>query len=489
VVLLGIDIGTSGTKGVLVTPAGEVLASEQIGHEISLPRPGWAEVDAERVWWSDVREICRRLVARVPGEVVGVGVSGVGPSLVLCDADLVPQRPAILYGIDTRASAEIADLTKRYGAEEILASSGKFLTSQALGPKLEWVRRHEPDVWRRSVGWYGCHSYLAAKLTGEYVLDHHTASQCDPLYRVPDFAWHADWAADLSAPMRLPRLAWPSEVIGTVTDASAAETGLRAGTPVVAGTVDALAEAFSVGVRSPGDVMIMYGSTIFVVQIMGEYRAVPNLWTTAGVDPRTHALTGGTATAGSFISWLQRLMGDPDLDGLGAKAAAVAPGCEGLLVLPYLAGERTPLFDPNARGVVAGLTLRHTRAHLLRASYEGIGFGVRQMLDLFSDPAVPTNRTVAVGGGLRSPVWTSVISDITNRTQQIPKEGIGACYGSAQLAAIGIGLVPAGTDWTVIDREVPPNSANRTRYDELYRVWLQLYPGTRDPIHSLAGWS
>lgn len=232
--------------------------------------------------------------------------------------------------------------------------------------------------------------------------------------------------------------------------------------------------------------MIMYGSTMFVVQIIADYRATPNLWTTAGVDPYTHALTGGTATAGSLTTWLQTIMGGVDLTSLVAEAAAVPAGSEGLLVLPYLAGERTPIFDPEARGLMAGLTLRHSRAHLLRASYESIAFGVRQMLDLFSDSMAPASRTVAVGGGLRSPVWTSVISDVTGRIQQIPGQSIGACYGSAQFAAIGTGLVPPETDWTKIEREVAPDPANRELYDDLYQTWLELYPATRSQMHRLA---
>ena len=484
-VLLGIDLGTSGTKGVLVTPDGEVCRSDQIPHVISLPRPGWAEVDAERVWWGDVRELCRRLTADCSYQVVGVGISGVGPSLVLCDSDLVPQRPAILYGIDTRASAEIDELTRRYGAQAILRSCGKFLTSQALGPKLEWVRRNEPDVWRSSTAWFGSQSFVTAKLTGAHVLDHHTASQCDPLYRVPDFGWHYDWAMEICSPLRLPRLAWPHEVLGEVSPAAAEQTGLRAGTPVIVGTVDAMAEAFSVGVRAPGDLMIMYGSTMFVSQVLADYLAVPNLWTTAGVDPHTHALTGGTATAGSLTTWMQSLMGGVDLDVLGAEAAAVPAGSEGLLVLPYLAGERTPLFDPEARGLLAGLTLRHTRAHVLRASYEGIGFGVRQMLDLFPSQVGDGGRTVAVGGGIKSSVWTAAVSDITGRTQQMPRHGIGACYGSALLAAIGTGLVPPDTDWTKIEGEVAPDPERRELYEELYRCWRELYPATRPQMHRL----
>jgi xylulokinase len=297
-VVIGVDIGTSSTKGVLVTPTGQVLGTTQCPHKMSLPRPGWAEVDAERVWWGEVQQICRTLTAQAPGPVAGVCISGIGPSLVLCDSDLRPLRMAILYGIDSRATDEIALFNHRYGNAAILANGGKLLSSQALGPKMEWVRRHEPDIWEAARGWYSSHSFIVAKLTGENVLDHNTASQSDPLYRMPSFGWHHDWAIEICAPLRLPRLAWPGEVIGTVHESAAELTGLAVGTPVVAGTIDAFAEAFSVGVRQPGELMIMYGSTMFCVQVLADYYAHPDLWTTVGVEPGTLALAGGTATAG-----------------------------------------------------------------------------------------------------------------------------------------------------------------------------------------------
>lgn len=488
-VVVGVDIGTSSTKGVLVAADGRVLTTVQRAHQISLPRPGWAEVDAEGVWWSEVRAICRELVAAAPGPIAGVSISGVGPSLVLCDADLTPLRPAILYGIDSRATNEIALINSRYGEDAILANGGKRLSSQALGPKLEWVRRNEPEVWRAARGWYGSHSFITAKLTGENVLDHNTASQSDPLYRVPSFGWHHDWAMEICSPMRLPRLAWPSEVIGTVHAAGAEATGLPVGTPVVAGTIDASAEAFSVGVRQPGDLMIMYGSTMFCVQVLSDYTAHPDLWTTVGVESGTLALAGGTATAGILTAWLRELMGAPGYDTLVQEAAGVPLGSEGLLVLPYLAGERTPLFDPEARGLVAGLTLRHTRAHVFRAAYEGIAFGIRQMIDLFDASASRAERTVAVGGGTLSPLWTSIVSDVTGHTQLLPRETIGASYGGALLAAIGTGLVEPTTDWTVIDHKVEPDPERQARYDSLYPLWRELYPSTRDQMHRLAAWA
>ena len=370
-------------------------------------------------------------------------VSGVGPCLVLCDDDLRPLRPAILYGIDTRASAEIEALTDELG-EQRRSSSGRALCSRARPSGRSWsgCAATSPRCSSAATGWYGSNSYIAAKLTGEYVMDHHTASQCDPLYATREFDWNHEWAQRICGHLPLPRLVWPSDVVGAVSPAAAARRpGCRPGTPVVAGTVDAYSEAFSVGVRRPGDQMLMYGSTMFLVQIIDEYHSDPTLWATAGVEQQSRALAAGTSTAGSLIGWLQKITGGASFDELTAEAQVVPPGSEGLLMLPYFAGERTPVFDPQARGVVAGLTLRHGRGHLFRAAYEGISFGIRQILERFDD-AHPCIRTVAVGGGLRSPVWAQTLSDITGRTQLVPAQALGASYGDALLAAIGVGLVP-----------------------------------------------
>lgn len=484
--LLGIDMGTGSTKGVLVDTAGVVLASAAITHSMSLPRPGWAEVDAEATWWREVCEISNRLVREMPtgSSLAAMCVSGVGPCLVLCDDDLNPLRPAILYGIDTRATAEIHSLTQEFGAGAILQRAGTLLSSQAVGPKLEWVRRHEPEVFGRATGWYGSNSYIAAKLTGEYAIDHHTASQCDPLYVTSAFEWNVEWATRICGHLPLPRLVWPHEVVGRVHGDAATATGVPRGTPVVAGTVDAYAEAFSVGVRNTGDQMLMYGSTMFLVQLIDEYHSDPALWTTAGIERGSLALAAGTSTAGTMIGWLQSVTGGAPLDELMAEASAVPAGCEGLMALPYLAGERTPVFDPMARGLFAGLTLRHGRGHLFRAAYEGIGFGVRQILEMFDD-AHTGRRTVAVGGGLRSPVWAQAVTDITGRPQLVAEQGIGASYGDALMAAIGVELVAPETDWAKITHEITPNPDNRALYDELYETWRGLYPATKDLMHAL----
>jgi xylulokinase len=485
--LLGIDIGTGSTKGVLARPDGEILATVSRAHQMSLPRPGWAEMDAEAIWWGDVASISRELMGRAAGEAIaGVCVSGLGPCLVVTDDQGRPLRDAILYGVDMRATEEIEELTERLGAERIIERCGKALSTQAVGPKLLWLQRHEPEVWQRVRRWYSANGFVAARLTGEYVIDHHTASQCDPLYDLTENSWATDFAEAVAADLALPRLAWPSEVVGTVTAAAAAQTGLPEGTPVAAGTVDAWAEAFSAGVRRPGDLMLMYGSTMFFVQVLDRYMSHPALWTTTGVEEATYTLAAGMATSGSLTSWLQELVGGPPFEQLVAEAAATPPGSDGLILLPYFAGERTPIFDAHARGVVAGLSLRHGRGHLFRAVYEGIAFGIRQILEFLDDAAGPAQRIVAVGGGTQGGLWTQIVSDVSGREQQVPAQTIGACYGDALLAGIGTGLLPPTTDWSRISGSVEPDLANTELYEELYETYQALYPATKEHVHRLA---
>jgi xylulokinase len=484
--VLGIDIGSSSSKGVVADLDGRIVARAERPHRLSLPRPGWVEHDAEEVWWHDVRALCSELLPAAGAPVQAVSVGGIGPCVVPCDANLRPLRPAILYGVDTRAEAEIAELEERYGVEAILERGASALSSQALGPKLLWLQRHEPDVWARTAGWYMASSFVAARLTGEYVLDHHSASQCDPLYDFARATWAEDWAAEIAPGVPLPRLVWPAEVVGTVTAAAAEATGLPAGTPVAAGTIDAWAEAFSVGVRRPGDLMAMYGSTMFFVQVVEEARPSRVLWQTQGVEPGAPTLAAGMSTSGTLTQWLRELFGSPAWDELLAETAAVPPGARGLLLLPYFTGERTPIFDAHARGVLAGLTLAHGRGELLRATYEAIGYGTRQIHEAFAATAASAKRTVAVGGGTKSPLWLQIVSDVTGVEQELPAETIGASYGNALLAAIGAGLIPADTDWARIVETVSPSGASRELYDELYDLYGSLYPATRDIVHRLA---
>lgn len=484
--VLGIDIGTGSTKAVLCRTNGTVLATAAREHRTSTPRPGRVEMDAEDQWWAEVGQLSHELLAGVPAEAVrGVCVSGMGPCLVLTDADHRPLAPAVLYGVDSRAQQEIRDLEAEVGPDVLLARCGAMLSTQAVGPKLRWARDHQADVWRRARHWHGTSSFVVARLTGEVAMDHHTASQCDPLYDLRTRDWSRDVAWSVVEHLPLPRLVDAGEVVGTVHAVGARATGLAAGTPVVAGTIDAWAEAHSAGVREPGDAMLMYGSTTFVVAVQERLSPLPPLWTTAGTDPGSYSLAGGTSSAGSLTRWVRDLTGGPSFEALIEEARGVGAGSDGLLVLPYFAGERTPVFDPAARGVVAGLTLQHTRAHLFRACLEGIGFGITRMLDLFDGAPTPVRRLVAVGGGTRGGLWTQIVSDISGRTQHLPEQTIGASYGAALLAAAGTGLVPPETTWARTRHQVTPDPAAHDAYRRLAPLFDDLYPATRDVVHAL----
>ncbi|RJL33594.1 FGGY-family carbohydrate kinase [Bailinhaonella thermotolerans] len=481
--LLGVDIGTSGSKGVLVGPEGEVIATARRTHEVLRPRPGWVEQDAEKAWWREFCSISAELCAG--RRIEAVAVSGMGPCVLPASETGEPLRPAILYGVDTRATRQIRELRERYGPERVLERCGSPLTTQAVGPKLAWIRENEPDVWARTRRFFTCASFLVYHLTGAYALDHHSASQSVPLYDSREHRWIEDWADEIAPGVELPRLLWPDEFAGEVTPEAAAESGIPAGTPVTVGTIDAWAESVSVGVREPGDVMVMYGTTMFLLQVLGERRTSPNLWGTVGIDPGTYNFGAGMATSGAITNWLHALTGAP-YEELIAEAARVPRGSEGLLMLPYFAGERAPLFDADARGTLIGLTLHHGRGHLYRATLEATAFGVRHNLETMREAGAREKRLMAVGGGTRGHLWPQIVTDVLQEPQTLPTVTQGASYGNAHLAARALGRATRETCWNTPSREFHPDPEAAQVYDARYHLYRRLYESTKDIAHILA---
>jgi xylulokinase len=484
-VVFGVDIGTSSSKGVLVSLDGSIVAQATREHEVARPYPGHVEMDAA-TWWSELVGIAQELVAGVGDrEIVAVGVSGMGPCVLVTGDDGLPLRPAILYGVDSRATAQIAALEQELGADAILARGHAALSSQAVGPKLRWLAEHEPDVIARASRLFGPSSWLAFRLTGRYVLDHHSASQCWPLYDAEEGAWFEPWAEAIAPWLDLPPLAWPGDVAGMLSDAAAAATGLPAGVPVIVGTIDAWSEAVSVGAQRVGDLMLMYGTTMFLVATLDQPISSPTLWGTVGAWPGTSCLAGGMATSGAITAWLRELLGVSDYGDLLALAEAAGPGANGLLMLPYFAGERTPIQDPDARGMIAGLTLSHTRGDLVRAALEATAFGVRHNVETMVEAGARIERIVAVGGGAQSALWTQVVSDVTGLTQVIPTQTIGASLGAAYFAARTVADVSID-DWNPPLTVRHPDPDTRRDYDDAYATYLELYPATRSIAHRLA---
>ncbi len=484
--VFGIDVGTSSTKAVLTELDGTVLGSATRTHEVVRPHPGHVEMEPS-IWWDEFRSLAQELLPAHPEAVVeAVGVSGMGPCVALTDASGTPVRPAILYGVDTRAVVEIEEWTDRLGGSDaILERGGSALTTQASGPKIAWVARHEPAVYERAARLFMPASYLAWNLTGEYVLDHQSASQCTPMYDIEAMDWYEPWASQIAPGIELPPLAWAGDIAGTVTAEAARETGLPAGIPVTVGTIDAWSEALSVDAHNPGDLMLMYGTTMFFVNTVTTPVRSPSLWGTIGALPGTRNVAGGMATSGAVTNWLRGLFGSPDFTDLIAEASSSGAGARGLLMLPYFAGERTPLMDPSARGIIAGLTIDHTRGDLYRAALEATGLAVRHNIESIEAAGGKIDRIVAVGGGTKGDVWTQIVSDISGRPQVIPRETIGASYGVAWLAA-NLKTEISARDWNPPARVLTPRQENAKNYEELYRLYRELYPATAPVAHALA---
>ncbi|MGI8483310.1 MAG: FGGY-family carbohydrate kinase [Thermomicrobiales bacterium] len=501
--LIGVDIGTASSKGVLCTPDGEVVASAVIEHQTSFPRPGWAEHDADKIWWNEFAAICRQLLSGPysGNDVGGVAVSAIGPCMLPVDAMGSPLRPAVLYGIDSRATAEIAWLEEHFGAEEMFALGGSALTSQAVGPKIRWLRQHEPEVFARTAMIQSSSGYVVFRLTGNHVVDRHTASYYTPLFDLEQMKWSSTFADQVIDPSCLPEIRESHEIAGEVTAAASAETGLQIGTPVTVGTMDAAAEALSAGIDDAGDMLIMYGSTLFLVNLSDSPRPDRRIWNTAYCLPGTTAITGGLGTSGLLTTWFRDLIGgggvapgndNPDPSSyaaLAARAAEIPAGCDGLVCLPYFAGERNPLHDPEARGMFAGLTLRHTQGHLYRSLLEAVGYGFRHNLDVHREIGAMPKRIVSVGGGTKNELWVQILSDISGITQFLPERTIGASYGDAFLAGLGTGIIDnsgvLNAQWVRIARQIEPNPAMAEVYDQTYAIYRNLYEHAKDDLHAL----
>lgn len=485
---LGVDVGTYETKGVLVDGDGSIVASAARAHEMLVPHPGWAEHRAEQDWWGDFVAIVRMLLADsriAPADIKAIGCSAIGPCMLPLDADGNPLCNAVLYGVDTRAARETAELTARIGEATLMRRCGVTLTSQSVGPKILWLRRNRPEVFARTRRIVTASTFLVGRLTGEVVIDRYTGGSFAPFYDVETQSWTADFASGIAEPSLLPELRWADEIAGTVTPRAAAETGLAPGTPVVVGTVDAAAEALSVGVLDAGDMMVMYGSTMFMILLTADIARDPRLWYAPWMLRGLHASAAGLATSGTLTHWFRDQLAR-DLDPatafarLAAEAAASPPGARGLIVLPHFSGERTPHHNPHARGCIFGLDLTHTRADIYRAVVEGMACAAAQVFETYAEAGLPARRLVAVGGGTRNALWLQAVSDISGLPQLLPTHTLGAAYGDAFLACCATGHAKLRdiAAWNPIARTVAPDPASRRGYAGTLATYKALYART-----------
>lgn len=492
---LGIDIGTFESKGVLVDGDGRIVASAAKPHKLIVPQPGWAEHRPREDWWDDFCFLASKLIADsgvTPDGIRAVAASAIGPCMLPVDEDGEPLMNAVLYGVDTRAHREIADLTAAIGEDVLLERCGNALTSQSVGPKILWLKRNRPEVFAKTAKVLTSTSYLVRRLTGACVIDHYSAANSSPLYLVDEQDWSTELSDDIIGTDRLPDLAWSADIVGQVTRQAADETGLAEGTPVTAGTIDAAAEALSVGVLDPGDMLLMYGSTIFIIEITAARVRDNRLWYAPWLFEGQHAAMAGLSTSGTLSHWFREQFAK-ELDPatavvtLAEEAAASPPGAKGLVVLPYFSGERTPIHDPHARGMIFGLDLTHTRSDIYRAVFEGIACGTNHVFETYAEAGAEPRAILAAGGGTRNRVWAQATSDVSGRTQIVREKTVGASYGDAFLAALAVGDVRREDIrvWNPVAYEIAADPANAEVYRRQYGAFRELYPRTKELMRTV----
>jgi xylulokinase len=481
---LGIDVGTGGTRAVLIDSAGQIVASETVEHiPFASPQTGWAEQDPDD-WWRASVAALRAVLSRDnvrPDSIAAIGLSGQMHGAVLLDSDDKILRPSIIW-CDQRSEVQCQQLTEQIGASRLIElTCNPALTGFTL-PKILWVKDHEPDHWRRLRSLLLPKDYVRFRLTGDKAIDVADASGT-LLLDVSARQWSREMldAAGLNDSV-LPRLFESPEITGSVSQSAAELTGLRAGTPVVAGAGDQAAGAVGMGIVKPGSVSATIGTSGVVFAATNNpaldskgrvhtfCHAIPNRWHVMGV----------TQGAGLSLRWFRDQFGLATYDELTAEAAEVPAGANNLLWAPYLMGERTPHLDPNARAALVGLTASHTRAHVVRAVLEGVAFSLRDSLEIFRDMNVPVESIRLGGGGARSKLWRQIQADVYAHAVDIVQAEEGAAYGAALLAGVGGGLWKSVDDACtdvvrVVDRIEPDAMAVKV-LEALYRSYRELYP-------------
>lgn len=492
--LLGLDIGTTGAKALLIDEHGNVRATATTGYPLYTPRPGWTEQDPQ-TWWdaavSSIREVLARSGMDGRG-IAAVGLAGQMHGLVPLDGHGRVIRPAILWN-DQRTADECAWITERVGAARVLEVTGNPVLTGFTAPKIVWMRRHEREHFARLAHILLPKDYVRYRLTDEFATDVADASGTS-LFDVRRRTWSQQMLDALEIPRSwLPRVLESPEVSGAVTSRAATDTGLRAGTPVVAGAGDQAAQAVGTGIVRPGAISVTLGTSGVVFAHLDSVQVDPQGRTHTfchAVPGRWHVM-GVMLSAGGSLLWLRDSFHldawfrddlDP-YDAMADEAAAVAPGSEGLLFLPYLTGERTPHADPYARGAFVGLTIRHTRGHLIRAVMEGVAMGLRDSLEILRTMSVTRLQIRASGGGARSPLWRQILADVFGQELVTVTATEGAAYGAALLAGVESGVfrsVEEACDQTVsIHGRTAPEPDHVRVYDTMYPYYRALYPALR----------
>lgn len=498
---IGIDVGTSSIKALLVDPRGKVIATSNPEYPFQTPAPLCAETDPE-VWWdATCRALRELLLVTDAGTISGVGLTGQMHGLVVLDEKGAPLRPCIMWN-DQRSFHECKEMTEKIGESEVLRITGNPILAGFTAPKLRWVEKNEPEIFSKISKVLLPKDFIRYRLTGEFFSEMSDASGTS-LLNVGERKWSEEILAAMGWPKHwLPELTESTVASAKISAQASALTGLSVGTPVIAGGGDQAAQAVGCGIVQEGMVSATLGTSGVVFAQSDEYRVEPGGKLHAfchAVPGKWHLMGVMLSAAGSF-QWYKNQLGKEEhareqngdgnaYDLLTKDAAPIEPGSEGLIFLPYLSGERTPHPDPHARGAFVGLTLRHTKPHLTRAVLEGVSYGLMDSLSLMQSLGIQPGKVILSGGGARSTLWKQMLADIFETPCCLVNATEGAAYGAALLAAVGCGTLAsveeASKAWIAETQQIEV-SQNHEKYKSNYRIYRELYPVLKDTFFNLS---
>ncbi len=504
--VIGVDIGTQSTKAVLVDGAGRIVAQAARGYQVETPQALWAEQWPDV--WLDAVEACVREVALtagvVPASIKGLCVSSLyGGSGIPVDGDGMATHPCLIW-MDRRAQAEVEWVRERVDLERLYDVTGNGVDSYYGFTKILWLREQRPDAWRKTKQFLPPNSYVNARLTGVVAVDHSSAGNLGGVYDVTRRAWSDEMLAALAIPRSLmpDRLVESSEVVGGLLPLWAERLGLRAGLPVIAGGVDAAVATLAAGASRAGNHVAMIGTSMCWGTIRQQVDARHGLISMPHVVNGRNDLYvfGGAITAGASVTWFRETFCQAEIAAARARridphellehaARDVPAGSLGLLFLPYLMGERSPIWDAKASGAFIGLGLHHGREHLYRAVLEGISYALHHNIETGTRGGQDLDEAViVVGGAARSDLWMQIIADVTGRPVLGSDVDAEASLGAAMLAALGTGVVAdaaALRGWVRLVERARPEPAAHDRYTEMFTQYVAAYPALRPVMHAL----
>lgn len=492
--LLGLDVSTTGAKALLIDAQGQVVSSASTPLTLSTPRPLWSE-QSPAEWWEGITSSIRAALDTAgadAGQIAAVGLTGQMHGLVMLDENGTVLRPAMLWN-DQRTGAQCDEIRARLGKDRLVQITGNDALTGFTAPKILWVQQNEPEVYARCRHILLPKDYIRYRLTGEYASDR-AGGAGTLLFDLKARTWSPEMLAALEIPAEwMPPTFEGTAVTGVVSAEAAAATGLVAGTPVVGGGGDQAAQATGVGAVEPGIVALTLGTSGVVFAATESALVEPEGRLHAfchAVPDRWHFMGVMLSAAGSLQWYRDTLAPDVDFDTLVNEAAAIPPGSEGLIFLPYLTGERTPHPDPLARGAWVGLTVRHTRAHMTRAVLEGVAFGIKDSFTLIQGAGLGEIKQVRIsGGGAKSPLWRQIMADVLGVELVTVNTTEGAAFGAALLAGVGAGLYPDGAAACEAAIQITGSTSpgeNAARYPAYYARYRALYPALAGEFKAIA---